>query len=369
VSGVHLTCEEETFTRLYSALISVLAQTFCGMGGIDDGKSLYDVALCKSSNLFPVLFRDGSIKEFNPPIQRYYQYRIPGLPIFSLIGPRTIGSRMQQRMPELANHVGPIVRKATQIQSRVPKMHISEAERRVGLAVWAAQDLHTHCPGLRPRKVTLVPLTQQKQHEKQLRVASLYSHYASGYRRFSDERIKFLTQGTTQEANGLFLSTPGTPVFHCLPQFGSFPGSLSSHEVAKVLEPQLQDLSFHDHGAQETSDHILRSPLSPSIKASLIPPHFLPSSFLHNPAHVCNLVSGSSASSKTYIKRRKWLQESSKKKAALSGNGSAALLHERSSRLTAPRTSHSGARYRAPVQGERALTVPAESHVHRLHPP
>ena len=71
-------------------------------------------------------------------------------------------------------------------------------------------------------------------------------------------------------------STPGPPVFHCLPEFGQihvgsfdgtvqlshplssssplaftlsqhqclFQGVFSSHEMAKVLEPQLQDLSF-----------------------------------------------------------------------------------------------------------------------------
>ena len=71
-------------------------------------------------------------------------------------------------------------------------------------------------------------------------------------------------------------STPGPPVFHCLPELGQshvgcfddtvqpshplssssslaltlsqhqglFQGSFSSHEMAKVLEPQLQDLSF-----------------------------------------------------------------------------------------------------------------------------
>ena len=71
-------------------------------------------------------------------------------------------------------------------------------------------------------------------------------------------------------------SMPGPPVFHCLPVFGQihvgsfsdpvqlsrpltfpsplafslsqhqglFQGIFSSHEVAKVLEPQLQDLSF-----------------------------------------------------------------------------------------------------------------------------
>ena len=71
-------------------------------------------------------------------------------------------------------------------------------------------------------------------------------------------------------------STPGPPVFYCLPEFGQihvgrfddtvqpsrplsspsplaltlsqrqglFQGVFSSHEMAKVLEPQLQDLSF-----------------------------------------------------------------------------------------------------------------------------
>ena len=71
-------------------------------------------------------------------------------------------------------------------------------------------------------------------------------------------------------------STPGPPVFHCLPELGQihvghfddtvqpscplsspsplaftlsqhqglFWGVFSSHEMAKVLEPQLQDLSF-----------------------------------------------------------------------------------------------------------------------------
>ena len=67
-------------------------------------------------------------------------------------------------------------------------------------------------------------------------------------------------------------STRGPPVFHCLPELGQihvgsfqpsrplsspsplaftlsqhqglFQGDLSSHDMAKVLEPQLQDLSF-----------------------------------------------------------------------------------------------------------------------------
>ena len=88
------------------------------------------------------------------------------------------------------------------------------------------------------------------------------------------------------------LSFPSPPAPNPSQHQGLFQWVNSSHEVAKVLELQLQNQSFHWTSRTDLSDGLVGSPCSPrdSQESSLIPQiksiNFLSLSFLHSPTHI-----------------------------------------------------------------------------------